>query len=632
MTTETTQPVPRSRSADAETALRRILDAAGTGEESLLAGLIASTDDAVFVVDAERRLVLISDRAEAITGVSRDEVLGRDCLTLFKCRACLVECGVFKHGTTDDVPLLLYGPNGKDVSVRKTGRVVRNDEGEVVGAVEAFRLASDVVPGVDVEGAAWGGAARLIAMLGRGVIMVDSNFAIQRVSDALAELVGRTPEDLVGRPAAELLGDGLCAPDGPFREALQRGDRREGWRAVLQHSDGRWLPFSLTAAPMPDAGACGEDPGGAVLMLRPEASVEDDGGAGRPVRFEGMLGRSHSLKHIFELIDHLRDSDATVLVTGESGTGKELVARAIHARSSRANRPFVAVNCGALPEHLLESELFGHARGAFTGATRDKPGRFEVVQDGTILLDEVGDLPQPLQVKLLRVLQERTFERLGENTSRPFRARILAATNADLAQAVARRTFRDDLFYRLNVVRIQIPPLRERRDDLELLITHLLDAIGRQRSRALRLSPGAMRTLMAYDWPGNVRQLENALEYANAVCNGQTIHVEDLPPELTTVPSPPPMPPSLMAASAPPTPSSTPIFEGPARLPHGAPANASPTSNGTPAPRTASLGPYPDRGRILDALEKTRYHRGDAAHLLGVSRTTLWRRMKELGL
>ncbi len=601
---------------DTDAALRRILSAAGTGEESLLEGLIASTDDAVFVIDAQRRIVLVSDRAEAITGVSRAEVLGRDCLTLFKCRSCLVECGLFTHGATDDVPLVLYGPDGEDVPIRKTARIVRDSHGEVVGAVEAFRPEGDVVPAMDAggaEGAAWGGASRLIAMLGRGVVMVDADFRVQRVSAALAKLVGRAADEIVGRPAADLLGPELCEPDGPFRKALLRGDRPEGWRAGLHHADGRWLPFSLTAALLPDGGACGEDPGGAVLMLRPEASVEADGRDGGPVRFEGMVGRSRAMERVFELIDHLRDSDATVLITGESGTGKELVARAVHARSNRANRPFVAVNCGALPEQLLESELFGHARGAFTGATRDKPGRFEVAQAGTIFLDEVGDLPQPLQVKLLRVLQERTFERLGENTSRPFRARVLAATNIDLTRAIARRTFRDDLFYRLNVVRIHIPPLRERRDDLELLITHLLQAIGRQRSRALRLSPDAMRTLMAYDWPGNVRQLENALEYANAVCDGQTVHAEDLPPELTTGPAPRPVPPAAPIAET--SGSALPVPPTPAAAPH-------PTLPGV----------YPDRDQILDALEATRYRRGDAARLLGISRTTLWRRMKDLGL
>ncbi|MDE3128937.1 MAG: sigma 54-interacting transcriptional regulator, partial [Gemmatimonadota bacterium] len=392
MAVETIHEQPAPAPFDAEAALHALFRAADTGEESLLAALIASTDDAVFVVDAERRLLLVSDRAEAITGVSREEAQGRHCLTLFKCRECLVECGVFAHGFADDVPLVLYGPNGKDVPVRKTARVVRNARGEAVGAVEAFRPAGDVVPGVDAGGAAWGGASRLIAMLGRGVMLVNADFTVQRVSDALAELIGRTPEDLVNRPAAELLGEELCAPEGAFRKALKRGERREGWRAVLQHTDGRWLSFSLTAAPLPDSGACGADPGGAVLMLRPEASVETGERGGRRDRFEGMIGRSRAMERVFELIDHLSDSDATVLITGESGTGKELVARAVHARSSRANRPFVAVNCGALPEQLLESELFGHARGAFTGATRDKPGRFEIAQDGTILLDEIGDL------------------------------------------------------------------------------------------------------------------------------------------------------------------------------------------------------------------------------------------------
>ncbi len=605
MAAETMQEQPAQGLIDVQTALQALLDGADIGDENLLDALVSSTDEAVFVVDSERRLLLVSDRAEAITGVSREEALGRHCLTLFKCRECLMECGVFTHGYADDVPLVLYGPNGKDVPVRKTARVVRNLRGEAVAAVEVFRPESEVVPGVDAGGAAWGGASRLIAMLGRGVALVDADFVLERVSDALAALIGRTPEDLVGRRAADVLGEELCEPEGPFRKALQRGERREGWRAVIQHADGRWLPFSLTAAPLPDAGACGADPGGAVLMLRPEASVEAGDHDGHRDRFEGMIGRSRAMKRVFELIDHLSDSDATVLVTGESGTGKELVARAVHARSSRANRPFVAVNCGALPEQLLESELFGHARGAFTGATRDKPGRFEVAQDGTILLDEIGDLPQPLQVKLLRVLQERTFERLGENLSRPFRARIMAATNIDLAQAVARRTFRDDLFYRLNVVRIQIPPLRERRDDLELLITHLLDTIGRRRSRALRLSPGAMRTLMAFDWPGNVRQLENALEYANAVCSGQTIHAEDLPPELSVAPAAPSQPAAPMLETLPGA--STPL-------------------------RPASLDPYPDRDRILAALETAHYRRGDAARVLGISRTTLWRRMKEFGL
>jgi DNA-binding NtrC family response regulator len=322
-----------------------------------------------------------------------------------------------------------------------------------------------------------------------------------------------------------------------------------------------------------------------------------------------MVARSQRMRQVFHLIEHLHAVDATVLITGESGTGKELVARAIHARSSRANRPFVGVNCGALPADLLETELFGHARGAFTGAVRDRAGRCEVAQDGTLFLDEIGDMPVPLQVKLLRVLQERSFERVGESRSRPFRARVVAATHQDLARAVAEKRFREDLFYRLNVVPLHLPPLRERREDLDLLIAHLLDKIGQRRSRALRLSPSAMRALLSFDWPGNVRQLENALEYATAVCDGQTIHVEDLPPETRSSPNPvslPAPPPQV--------------------------ARGSGSENRVPPDALSASRAFPSAEAIVAALEQTRYRRAQAARLLGVSRTTLWRRMKELQL
>ena len=238
------------------------------------------------------------------------------------------------------------------------------------------------------------------------------------------------------------------------------------------------------------------------------------------------------MERVFRLVENLEHSEATVLLTGESGTGKEVLARAIHAHSPRRSGPFVAVNCGALPGELLESELFGHVRGAFTGAVRERAGRFEVAAGGTLFLDEVADLPLHLQVKLLRVLQERTFERVGESQSRRTDARIIAATNVDLRRAVQEGRFREDLFYRLRVVPIEIPPLRERREDIEPLATYLLARVAARQGRALRFSPDALRALLDYAWPGNVRELENALEYAVAVCKGQTILPEDLPAEL----------------------------------------------------------------------------------------------------
>jgi len=306
------------------------------------------------------------------------------------------------------------------------------------------------------------------------------------------------------------------------------------------------------------------------------------------------------MKAVLELSSRVAPLDTTVLVTGESGTGKEFVVRMIHDQSSRSGRPLVSVNCAALAETLLESELFGHVRGAFTGAVRDRAGRFELAAGGTLFLDEVADLPLPLQVKLLRVLQERAFERVGESRSRTSDARIIAATNLELRRAVQDGRFREDLYYRLHVVPIEIPPLRARREDIEPLATFLLARVGARQGRALRFSPDLLRLLLEHTWPGNARELENALEYAVAVCKGQTILPEDLPGEVG-VPGP----------------------SGPAR-----PARPPSRSNGAHREELDVI----DSARLRGALEACRWKRHEAARVLGISRTTLWRRIRELGL
>ena len=465
-------------SAKALRKLTRHVDAAG---RSLLEAVTDRTGDAVFVVDAERNVVLFNRRAEALTGFSRSEVLGRLCLTGFKCSTCLERCSLHTRDTVDDVPLDIFDRHGRTVRVRKSASVLKDDAGRVVGAVEVFRDE----PAAGAEGPTaeaaqvWSALDAMMVSLGRAVAVADDRFRIRRASPTFGELVGRDPEALVGRPVAEILGDDLGGPDASFRQALATGERREGWRAFVRAPDGSERAVSVTGSRLPEGALCkGHETGAAgyLLVVRPDTQVDD---ADRARTFEGMVARSQVMRGIFHLIDHLHATDATVLITGESGTGKELVARAIHARSTRAGGPFVAVNCGALPENLLESELFGHARGAFTGAVRDQPGRFEVAADGTLFLDEIGDLPLPLQVKLLRVLQERTFERVGETTPRPFRARVLAATHQDLARLVAEKRFREDLYYRLDVVPLRLPPLRDRREDLEPLIRHLLEKISR---------------------------------------------------------------------------------------------------------------------------------------------------------
>ncbi len=250
-------------------------------------------------------------------------------------------------------------------------------------------------------------------------------------------------------------------------------------------------------------------------------------------QFNNIIGKSASMQRIYRLIEKVAPSKATVLVTGESGTGKELIARAIHFNSPRVERAFISVNCGALPETLLESELFGHERGAFSGAVSQRKGRFELAHEGTLFLDEISEMSPPLQVKLLRVLQEMEFERVGGTQTLKVDVRMVAASNRELRVEVADGRFRSDLFYRLNVVHVHLPPLRERKDDIPLLVNHFLKKFAGEGSLCgLKLEPEAMRLLLDYAWPGNVRELENVIERAVILCNGEEILAKDLPPEV----------------------------------------------------------------------------------------------------
>jgi two-component system response regulator AtoC len=276
-----------------------------------------------------------------------------------------------------------------------------------------------------------------------------------------------------------------------------------------------------------------------VVSLR---SALAEGSPPAPHGFEGMVGRHPAMVRINQLIARIGDSAVTVLITGESGTGKELIARAVHRQSERREAPFVAVNVAAIPDTLLESELFGHEKGAFTGAIARKLGRFELAHGGTVFLDEIGSLRLELQAKLLRVLQEREIERLGGSRPVPVDVRVLAATNVNLQQAVRQRVFREDLFYRLNVVPIHVPPLRERRDDIARLVRHFVRKIARESHRDVRdVSAGALDALTRYGWPGNVRELENVIHRAVVLARGPVIQLQDVPldvamPETARVP------------------------------------------------------------------------------------------------
>jgi len=314
-------------------------------------------------------------------------------------------------------------------------------------------------------------------------------------------------------------------------------------------------------------------------------------------RFENIVGQSRALQSVLETVEKVADSDSTVLIRGESGTGKELIARALHFNSRRAERMFVTVNCGAIPEELLESELFGHVKGAFTNAVSHREGRFQVADGGTIFLDEIGDMSPNLQVKLLRVLQDRTFEPVGSSKTVKVNVRVLAATHQDLEEAIRERRFREDLFYRLNVIPIEAPALRDRREDIPLLVQHFLDVSNQEKGKRIDgLSPEALDAMCRYRWPGNVRELENLMERMVILKGEGEIGVDDLPDPIRADAS-------ALAGNAPAIP------------PQGLEFND-------------VVGRF-ETDLIRQALEHTHWNKNRAAQLLGLNRTTLLEKIKK---
>ena len=350
-------------------------------------------------------------------------------------------------------------------------------------------------------------------------------------------------------------------------------------------------------------------------------------GAGRAARIdpadlaEGIVGSSEPMQAVLKAIGQVAASEATVLVTGESGTGKELVARSIHRHSLRAKGPFVAVNCAAIPENLIESELFGHEKGAFTGATAQKPGKFELCDGGTIFLDEIGDMSLPTQTKVLRAIQEGEIQRVGGTATLKVSVRLIAATNKDLESMVAERKFREDLFYRLNVFRIRLPALRDRRDDIPLLVDYMLQRLAAGRKlRARRLSPEALDLLMRHDWPGNVRELENVIHRAGVLAKGEAILAKDLPADLLAPrrgagPSAAPAEiPAAAAAAAPAEPNLGALLDGVYRE----------LRRGDGQDILSVI----ERAMIDRALAETRDNHLRSSRILGINRSTLKKRLQ----
>ncbi len=436
------------------------------------------------------------------------------------------------------------------------------------------------------------GTDAILESISDGVFTVDAQWRVTSFNRAAEEITGVPRKEAIGRRCAEVFRSSLCGVECALQQTLKTGKPVIGKSAYIVTADGERIPISISTAVLRDAK--GKVIGGAEVFrdlseldaLRQELS-------GR-FRVGDLISRSPVMQRVCEVLPAIAASPSTVLVQGETGTGKELIARTIHALSPRRDGPFVAVNCGALPDTLLESELFGYKAGAFTGAAKDKPGRFALAKGGTLFLDEIGEISAALQVRLLRVLQERTYEPLGATRTEKADVRVIAATNRDLLARCREGAFREDLYYRINVVRVELPPLRRRKEDIPLLTEQVIARFNRLQGKAVEgLAPEAVSLLMAYDWPGNVRELENVIERAFILCGEGRIGLAHLPETLT-----------------------------------GAADKGASSSEGGLRQARAAL----DAQTIRAALEHAHGSRLAAARDLGIHKTTLFRRMRALGI
>jgi len=441
-----------------------------------------------------------------------------------------------------------------------------------------------------------------------GVFTVDSDFRITSFNRAAERITGVARDDALGRMCHEVFRANICQRGCALRQTLESGEPKRDVSVDVLNAEMEVVPIAVSTAVLEDEQ--GEMIGG-VEIFRDVSDVETLRSEllGRNT-FRDMIGQSRAMRELFAVIPQVAESEAPVLVSGHSGTGKEMVAHAIHDLSARSDGPFVRVNCGALPDTLLESELFGYKKGAFTGAVRDKPGRFEQADHGTLFLDEVGDVSPAFQVKLLRVLEDGEFQPLGGTETLKTDIRLVSATNRHLEQMVDDGSFREDLYYRIRVVPIEMPPLAARRKDIPLLVAHFVKLLATRTGRTPpQISRKAMRALYDYDYRGNVRELRNIIERAFVLCSGNLIDVQHLAPEVAAAPG-------QLGRGGDPfrlKPSERRIAE--ARV-----------------PEVERAGATQGARRLLAVLERNGWNRAATAASLGIGRTTLWRRMKEYGL
>ena len=543
-------------------------------------------------IDLKGNITFINDAGCRMWKLPREELMGMNYRHYMKDKDVRQYDELYRRVYYTGIPvkniiLEVVDREGVRRTIEKSVSLARDASGKIYG----FRMVSrDITDKRESEKKLAEHRSRLEAIFGSvkdAILTVDPELTVIDANASTETICGIGVKGIAGKPLSSCQTKCGQACRAVLKQTLEKKTAVREYRIECGHKSRPQQVVSVSSSPLMDP--LGNFLG-AVLVIRDITLIRD---VERELRernsFQNLIGRNKTMQDIYNLLEDLADMETTVLVTGESGTGKELVARALHYSGNRAFRPFVTVNCSALAESLLESELFGHVKGAFTGAVKDKQGRFAAADGGTILLDEIGDISPMIQLKLLRVLQEKTFERVGESTSRKVDVRVIACTNRDLKEKVKRGEFRQDLYYRLKVVEVNLPPLRERLEDLPLLVDHFRRMFNDRFHKTIEgISGEVLGRFMDYAWPGNVRELEHVMEHAFVLCHGGTITLKHLPADIRNY---------------------DPVEE--------------------PAKARDSRGSPPEAENILAALQKTGWNKSRAAKLLGIGRRTIYRKIEE---
>ena len=557
------------------------------------------TPDGIIVISSEKKIIAFSQAASRITGYEEDEIILKNFDVLFRksdtYQNYIID-SLTSGNTYSNLSINLTCNDDNVLNVLSSITPITRSDKSIIGIALVFRNTEEMLSLTETiqekTQALLDEKNKLDAIFNsniEGTFTIDMEWNVASFNKSAEKITGYSREEAINKKCWEIFSSNLCRNGCHMESTMSSRISSIGNELTIKNREKKLIPIKVNSAPL--LNSIDEQVGAVETFIDISEIKNLSEHISEKYKFANIIGKSKSMNKVYSLLESVAQTDSSVLITGESGTGKELVARAIHLHSDRKSAPFIAINCNAFAESLIESELFGHEKGAFTGAIKNKTGRFELAKEGTLFLDEIGDLSPQIQVKLLRVLETKQFEQVGGIEPITLNARIIAATNKDLKKEIERERFREDLLFRINVINIDLPPLRERMEDFPILVNHFIDLFNEKLKKKITgISADAFKLLTKYNWPGNIRELENVIEHGFVLCQGEIIHLEHLPEKLIN-------------------------------------KIENSDNNNKPSPIIDA-----EKKLILDTLEKHKGNKNETAKALGINKSTLWRKMKKLNL